>query len=272
MNALSIAELIDVAHPRIHVYKATALLAAYFDETGTHGESELVLIAGLLTQGDIWKGFEAAWLAQLKVFEVPYFHGAECEDGRGIFAALDRPLRNLLSEGLAKVIANHRPIPVMSSIFRADWDRFKNGPIGQRYGDPYNLCFENCVRQAVTWCHLHSPNETVALIFERQTNFSVTADKLFQAYKSNVIWGRQLTSLTFADPLDYPPLQAADLLAYEQTKALQAARKGASFLSRPAMKVLLKQKVPAMHGHCTVAILEEMIAKNFENVMPDIIV
>src|SRR5947209_3862900 len=41
------------------------LLRAYFDDSGTHGNSEVVVMGGLIGTVEQWDRFEAAWAAKL---------------------------------------------------------------------------------------------------------------------------------------------------------------------------------------------------------------
>jgi hypothetical protein len=50
------------------------MLSAYFDESGTHGGSAAVAIAGYMATCEAWVEFEARWLAILSSFGLENFH------------------------------------------------------------------------------------------------------------------------------------------------------------------------------------------------------
>jgi hypothetical protein len=66
---------------------------------------------------------------------------------------------------------------------------------------------------------------------------------------------------------NFPALQAADLVAFERIKALQAKRKGVP-ISRPAAQVFLANLVHILEGHYDVKHLEGLLASNFKGLGP----
>jgi Protein of unknown function (DUF3800) len=190
------------------------MLWAYFDETGTHDQSEMVMIGGLVSAADDWQSLENDWQRLLSNLEIAYFHASECNAGDGIFASLPREFRYDLARNLAKIIASHVVGTVQANIFREDWMAQKDG-LERHFSDPYHFCFESCMHRLSTWSKQHANGERVALVFALQNERPSRAYQLYSAYTMEPMWREQLGNLTFSRASECPALQAADLFAYE---------------------------------------------------------
>jgi hypothetical protein len=65
--------------------------SGYFDDSGTHAASRVVVMAGVLGNERQWKRFESAWGAKLKKPldgkpSLKSFHLTDCRAGQGAFA------------------------------------------------------------------------------------------------------------------------------------------------------------------------------------------
>ncbi len=67
------------------------MLTAYFDDSGTHAGSDVILMGGLIAHEDEWKVLEAEWKTALGEFGLRRMHMSHCESRKGEFAAFERP-------------------------------------------------------------------------------------------------------------------------------------------------------------------------------------
>ena len=81
-------------------------LAGYFDDSGTHDDSDVVLWGGFVGQEDDWRSLEPEWNARLRVDGINAFHMKDCagEIGRGAFADMDYASRQNLIHDLRNII------------------------------------------------------------------------------------------------------------------------------------------------------------------------
>jgi hypothetical protein len=249
MRNQSIAELAWITHPSINRHKGMALLTAYFDESGTHLDSEIVLIAGFVATSEKWTAVEAAWRQRLDVLNLSYYHASACDAGDEAFADIPRELRAGLSFALAGVIADHQLMSVNAAIMRADWDLFKSGEIGKRFIGPYNFCFEYCMQQISSWSKREASGESVALVFAEQKEYQPRAREIYDLYRKNPRWNRELASLTFAPAEKYPSLQAADLIVYETYRYALARHQNANAPLRAPMQRMVNADVRVIGGY-----------------------
>ena len=65
MNSASVSAIMRMAFGRRMSGRFIAVLGAFFDDSGTHDDSSLVVIGGLLGTEEQWDAFEAAWTTRL---------------------------------------------------------------------------------------------------------------------------------------------------------------------------------------------------------------
>jgi hypothetical protein len=96
---------------------------------------------------------------------------------------------------------------------------------GEKARDPYLWAFHDAVIETANQVD-HIPEETVAFVFDRQERLQSASDRIFDGLKAQESWPRRsrLGSLSFDESRSRPPLQAADLLAYEIQKERKRRR------------------------------------------------
>lgn len=240
MRPIPIAELAAVLHGSSSKNRGMALLKAYFDESGTHAGSPVIVIAGLIAPIEAWIDIEREWNENLATSRVPYFHAYECDAGDGVFANTKRVFRDALCIGLAKVIAKYTPEPVVAAITKEDWEWMKpkvaQSPLRESYGHPCAWCFEYCMQQVITWSHEQNDGEPVAIVLANQDEYKTLANDIHAAHR--VSPARDYT-LAFAAAKLTPAIQAADFLAYEVYKNFVRQMNSPDAPYRPQFEILL---------------------------------
>jgi Protein of unknown function (DUF3800) len=216
------------------------MLQAYFDETGTHDQSELVAIVGLISTDEKWQAFDVEWRQLLSNVGIASFHATECNAGRGSFAGLPREIRDDLFKNLTKLVLDHVPAGVEALVLRTDWDALPG--LAKHFRDPYHFCFESCMHQVSKWSKKNANGEQVELTFANQDKYATRATEVFKGYKTNSMWKDELGSFTFARAKDKPALQAADLIAFEFFRHISAAGKKPEIALRPSTQLVLSSK------------------------------
>ena len=212
------------------------MLYAYLDEGGTHAQSPVVTICGLVAPATLWSAFEPDWQEKLGNLRVPYFHAAPCEAGDKPYKHLSRPLRESLFAGVATVIAKHKPIVINVAVKRAEWDAAKAR--GETpFADPYHQVFEFAMQQLAQWSLSEMDGEPMALMFAKHPQYQKQGERIFMLY-SRSSWGNVFEPLAFGNPESIIPLQAADLIVYEKTKREVAKLTDANIPMRPALRII----------------------------------
>jgi hypothetical protein len=198
-----------------------SVLRAYLDESGTHDGSPVMTVAGYIARPKVWRDWTRRWGRALGPIRV--YHAVDAQNLAGEF-------RGWTPEEVAKMVKKLLPIiaetkGVGGFAVGMDLRVFEQAVHGREdlrkvFGTPYIACFHQAVRLVHNVLNQTGYNERIAFIHETN-NFETEALKAFGWIKKNNLQNDRMMSLTFAGKQDYPPLQAADILAYESNKRLR---------------------------------------------------
>lgn len=198
--------------------RIACMLAAYFDESGTHGrDSKTVVVAGYLADSDRWLRFNDAWQVALKDYGISYFHMKDFvadhkkyrwgKKKASRFSRLHTLTRRAVYFGMAVVL---------------DLDAWKSHvvtPKDHRYfgTSHYDFCATGIMGLVAKWANDTGVDEGISYTFERGAcgwkQFQQTYDKAYDDPRLRKAY-RMLGGLELKDKRLYPPLQPADIAAY----------------------------------------------------------
>jgi hypothetical protein len=200
---------------------AFRMLTAYLDDSGTHAASNAVVCAGFISDAVRWKAFNREWPRALRK---AHFRGivraTELENRKGAFAGWDVERQHLFYQQICPLI-NHRIIvPVGNSVIRADWRAVMPEDLRRVAGDEFGWCVYETIKDAARWARKTGYKGKIAYVLEAGTPGMAQArlviDDLIASENRDYYQIESCTTL----PKGVPPLQAADLLAYEMYKQM----------------------------------------------------
>jgi len=195
-----------------------SLYAVYFDESGTHVGSDVVTVAGFVSNIPQWKEFSKKWQQVLTDSGLACFHMSDFESARGEFDGWLRDKRQNLLNKLLSIIQEHTFWSVGCSVTRHSFESILSDAAKKICGDAYGLAALSCwrhlglfLRQHDAWmeCTMEAGAKgagALQLIFEEDVKFQEWSDE------------HRILRLSFAHKRNFPPLQAADIIAYELCK------------------------------------------------------
>jgi hypothetical protein len=207
------------------------MITAYFDESGTHGQSTVAAFSGFTGLDAEWSSFSIQWRLCLgrHRLDVP-FHMSEFESRKGAFSGLGDDQRLSLISSLADIIVKH---DIAGYAFAVDIQKFQS-LVGnrKRYGkaaDPYYLLTMLAMAYCILgWGFLRErlklpyevDRERILFVFDRKPKFVQLSNLVFDSMLSVHPWVKPLVSnqIIFGSREEHAPLQAADMLAYETYK------------------------------------------------------
>lgn len=189
-------------------------LVAYFDESGHIDTPGFFAIGALVAPAKAWEPFSAAWRCALQETGAPFLHMRQFAHARGPYKGWTEERRRSLLAACVSAIKTSRATAVGAVL---SVDDFNALPEPGRSGleDPYFCCFQETVRGAAINA-LHEPADMkVEMVFSAQNEHAGKAALLHKSLLKTSDVTERIGALRFASMEDDPPLQAADLLAYE---------------------------------------------------------
>ena len=195
---------------------------AYCDESETTGTGPVFTISALLATGPTWFELDRKWRAALveEGLSDTGFHMVECENRSGAFEGMERFERDRLQQSLIE-ICNAHPLWSYAIAVKLDDYRPLQPKMDQKFGaiaKPYYLGFRYMVQWLAELLDTNgfNPTECMSLVFDQHQEYQGRAKELYDATReSGAPPSHRMGSLTFSDRRTRPPLQAADIWAYE---------------------------------------------------------
>lgn len=132
-------------------YRIFMYLTAYIDESGTHDDSSIVIIAGVVGHAGQWRKFEKKWGRMLLDHKLPYFHAKEIENGHGIGKGWTTDQKRPLYKCSDKLTAKYSLFQFIAGMKTSDYmDIYKvNGKFPKGIHCPDSM-YGLCVRYALS--------------------------------------------------------------------------------------------------------------------------
>jgi Protein of unknown function (DUF3800) len=193
----------------------------YMDESGIHDDSPVVTVAAYLGRPRDWAEFTKRWNVAKRPIRV--YHATDAQNLHGEFEGWDETDRDAVVKRVLPVIANTGLPGLVIGIHMDEFRRAIEGKPGltEWFGTPYAACFQWLVQSMLYLQARSSSRERLAIVHETN-NYQREALEAFEFIRTKVNpFGTKMT-ITFGGKDDYPPLQAADILAYEGNKRMRA--------------------------------------------------
>jgi hypothetical protein len=199
-----------------------AILHTCLDESGKFRDSQYVSFCGYISYAHDWEEFSRDWqsallnenLSVLHAKDAYHFNGEEWKAKKARWGDEAESKRDALLLRFARIINEHAG-PCTGAAVDCAYYRSMPSEFRQRLTDPHYLAFEHAVREAVGWSNVANKRHTVGIIVDDDQEYSVECYGLLTKLKLRAPDIKQrVVSICFATDDGYPPLQAADLLAY----------------------------------------------------------
>ena len=201
------------------------MLEAYLDDSGTHQKAPVVVIGGLIGPTQHWDALEREWVAKLaeplpgkpaiKAFHLSHLigHHGEFRDYRP--AEID-----MLRHDFRQIILDSSLLQIVTVVSRPDWDELVVPPYRNVLGSAEEMCFSGIIVNSLEFLRARSTRgQKIAYVYDigRKTP---ELERLFKMVE-NPEYRPEITSVTWGQVNDMPPLQAADFIANENYRAAQ---------------------------------------------------
>jgi len=214
------------------------LFTAYFDDSGSDSANPALVLAGFVAPVDGWSNFTADWDAVLDKPPGPLparmaFHAKQFDDGRrghGPYGGWSEDQRREYLGSLLAAIGRHA-LKSFAVILQKDalGEVTQNAEDKAFFGSPYGVCSFLCLQRVCGWRDREHPDTKVMFVFDRgHANEGELLVKGAELRRGDKL----IADLTTDDDEKEPPLQAADLLAFELCADARRAYGGSPRISR----------------------------------------
>ncbi|HTA60503.1 MAG TPA: hypothetical protein VK805_20285 [Candidatus Baltobacteraceae bacterium] len=195
------------------------MFSAYFDDSGTHLESDVAIAACYIGTLDRWKCLSDDWDAAKNAEGFTVFGMADILGGKGEFRGWKEYKRDRLIRRLITNIRCRASIGISISVPKVAYDKTIQGKIRGRFGKfHYTFAVRSCLTQIKGWRERHGITTPMQYVFDIT---SQGKGEIIEALEYHISTGRASLSglesggYSFQSKKGLPPLQAADILAHE---------------------------------------------------------
>jgi hypothetical protein len=194
------------------------VITAYFDESGTHGGSDVAVMGGFVGDARQWYKFDKRVSKLFARYRVDVFHTIDVKRTDKDFAGWSVDKKIQFIDDFQHII-NETVEVGFSSILRTDDYQYYlqlPWPKKVRKDTQYTILFRSCLAAVVNAPAIVSrwpqqQNNTMNIVLESGHRNAPDAVRLYNLFKASC---KELSGLTFACKTACLPLAAADLFAY----------------------------------------------------------
>jgi hypothetical protein len=197
------------------------ILAAYIDESGTHG-SPLMVMGGYVGRSAQWEQFDQNWSCLLQQYGVSHLHSHHLLHRNGEFKGWSVVKAIKFAEAAEDICQRHTmfgfAVVMKIDDFRANYAEGTK-PRKSQLDTKYGVCFRACLSYLPTAIRREIKLDEFDLNIVLEAGHPNTGDatRLFGLFKrqADPKIARLVKTLTVADKKEFAGLQAADIVAYE---------------------------------------------------------
>jgi uncharacterized protein DUF3800 len=197
------------------------MISAYFDDSGTHTASDVIVVAGVLATEGRLELLERGWKRELanpiegRKRPLKRFHMTDCFSSRGEYAGWSRTETDYHCRLLRELMIGNDISAYGVACSRKDYDEFIRGDLRDVLGTPEGFCIRNCFVRSLAWMDRTVYDPEIRFVFDdRPTPVKHDAAAAYDAYE-RIIGIKNLRGISFEGSLSTILLQAADLVAWE---------------------------------------------------------
>lgn len=203
------------------------MLKTFMDETGIHDDAEMVAVGAWIANPKTWRAWTKDWnMRKRKVPQgrrpIKVFHSTDCAAYQGEFESWAKEERDAFVAQLLPVIPTHPLAGIVVGIHLTELNQaFRGHPeLFEMLGEPYTCCFQWAISIVMQIATEQGQGQRMAFIHE-VNDYKGDCLKAFDYVQSELNPRCIPVTLGFGTKEQYPPLQAADVLAYEGGKFLK---------------------------------------------------
>jgi hypothetical protein len=198
-----------------------AMMTVYFDDSGTHHQSDIAVAACLVSDVMRWESYESEWNSVLDEAGIREsgFHMAKFVARRSPFDGWTEDKRDKVIKALIGTIERHVFAGMATAVVKKVYDTYVTGRLRARLGNyHYTFAVQSCLAFVEEWRRSSVVLEPMQYVFDRMGSGKHEIIKLFDDIAKRemaVAFGIEPNGYAFNNKRLVVQLQAADILAWE---------------------------------------------------------
>ncbi len=231
------------------------MLSAYFDESGSHGDSRVFVLSGLVTPAHQWERFSGEWMKALSNEGITDFHMVDFSHSIGQFKGWEAERSKMFITRLIDIICRRVSFRLWTVIVVNDYRQFV---IENSDHMMYTLSAIGCASRLRRIADRRSTY--IPCMFEQGGLGGRRALDAFLVQQRRDPDFYRMGALRLGDRRLSPPLQAADLHAYEVYKYFADQLAGSSRPIRRSFSRIMGIREAGGGGYCfTADVIDDFI-------------
>ncbi len=187
---------------------------AFFDESGTHDQSDMVAVGGIVGSYEAFARAEMEWGRVLRKRDLKFFHFTDFMAGHPPY---DWPTteRDNFIERLATIISETATLGIAYGIFKSDYQELR-ASLRKEFRDIYYCCCFSCLDSLAKWeSRMNGPilPKPLEFLFDRKPKWEGYATRIYYEVVRDIADDASaLGNMGFGNKEVDVPLQMADLV------------------------------------------------------------
>ena len=196
------------------------MLKLYLDDSGTHADSPVVGVGGLIGTEAQWDWFDKAWKA---ILAEPFpdkpplkvWSSYDCRWGKGEYADYNEAERDRLTFRFREVITNSGVYSASNMIDGIAWNQIAVSQFGDQIASAEGTALFNLLDRIRNWVSRHPEGPAMAIYYDAGRRHDPQINRLFVLLQDLLLQIPEVASFSFLKVADATPLQGADMIATE---------------------------------------------------------
>lgn len=207
------------------------MFTVYLDESGTHGESPVIVVGGYIATVKRWIEFERTWKTFIMEREgIKVLHRVDVENFADEFKNWSRARQIKVLRRAHKIIKRYTCIGFSQSVVLADFEKLIPDEVRRAFGGAYGWAALDCLVHVAKWADVHGYRDPIQYVFEKGAEGRHQVDRMFSVLTEPPLGSQpsvllldklRVAGWSFAGKESICALQAADFYAYETYKHME---------------------------------------------------
>ena len=235
--ALSADRFAALFHSARSERKRVLVLGAYIDGSNLHDGADIVVVAAYVAETAVWADWERRW-ADLIAFinretpcRITRWHHVDFVQKANEFRDIREPEWLMAKKMLWEAFEAAKPFGFAEAVYRADYEAVRAGAGGHLPEDPYYFLLDRIMAHVIHGIFSH-PKDDGILVYCDQDKAKALVMALASWHEAYLRakpaeWDfhderLRPVMVAYGSSVDYVPIQAADVLAYEVMRSARA--------------------------------------------------